>query len=87
MCDETPSMDVKVLDVSDLDDINVSSTFSSNFYDQTLPHNVIVRNETAYVSYYNDGLQIFDISTPLNPKKLGYYDSYSGSNDLVYRGF
>ncbi len=86
MCDETPSMDVKVLDVSDLDDINVSSTFSSNFYDQTLPHNVIVRNETAYVSYYNDGLQIFDISTPLNPKKLGYYDSYSGSNDLVYRG-
>jgi choice-of-anchor B domain-containing protein len=86
MCDETPSMDVKVLDVSDLDDIKVRSTFSSNFYDETLPHNVIVRNQTAYVSYYNDGLQIFDISNPSNPKKIGYYDSYSGSNNLVYRG-
>ena len=86
MCDETPSMDLKVLDVSNLDDINVSSTFSSNFYDETLPHNVIVRNHTAYVSYYNDGLQIFDISNPSNPKRLGYYDSYAGSNDLQYRG-
>lgn len=86
MCDETPSMDLKILDVSELDDIKVSSTFSSEFYDETLPHNVIVRNETAYVSYYNDGLQIFDISNPTNPKKIGYYDSYSGSNELPYRG-
>ncbi|MBM77772.1 MAG: hypothetical protein CL846_04765 [Crocinitomicaceae bacterium] len=86
MCDETPSMDIKVLDVSDLDDIHVESTFSSNFYDETLPHNVIVRNQTAYVSYYNDGLQIFDISNTSNPKRLGFYDSYSGSNDLQYRG-
>jgi len=86
MCDETPGMNVKVLDVSDLNDITVSSTFSSGFYEETLPHNVIVRGDVAFISYYNDGIHIYDIKTPDNPKRLGYYDTYDGSNDLLYRG-
>ena len=86
LCDETPSMRVKVLDVSDLSDIKVAALFSSGFYDQTLPHNVIVKNGVAYVSYYNDGLQIFDISDVNLPKRLGYYDSYQGPNTGLYRG-
>ena len=69
MCDETPSMDIKVLDVSNLNNITVTSTFSSNSYEQTLPHNVILVNNVAYVSYYNDGLQIFDVTNSYNPKK------------------
>ena len=86
MCDETPSMKIKVLDVSDLNNISVSSTFSADSYEQALPHNAIIINNTAYVSYYNDGLQIFDISNPFNPKKIGYYDTYPGSDYLIYRG-
>ena len=86
MCDETPSMKIKVLDVSDLNNISVSSIFSSESYDQALPHNAIFINDIAYVSYYNDGLQVFDISDPFNPKKIGYYDTYPGSDNLIYRG-
>ena len=86
MCDETPGMDVKVLDVSDLNNITVSSTFSTGFYDNTLPHNVIVRGDVAYVSYYNDGVHVYDIKNPSQPKRLGYYDTYPGSNDKIYRG-
>ena len=62
MCDETPSMKIKVLDVSDLNNISVSSTFSAESYEQALPHNAIFVDNIAYVSYYNDGLQVFDIS-------------------------
>lgn len=86
MCDETPSMDIKVLDVSNLNNITVTSTFSSNSYEQTLPHNVILVNNVAYVSYYNDGLQIFDVTNSYNPKKIGYYDTYPGSDNLIFRG-
>ena len=86
MCDETPSMKIKALDVSDLNNITVSSTFSAESYDQALPHNSIFVDNIAYVSYYNDGLQVFDISDPFNPKKIGFYDTYPGSDDLIYRG-
>lgn len=86
LCDETVGMRVKVLDVSDLSDIKVASLFSSGFYDQTLPHNVILKDGIAYLSYYNDGLQIFNVRDIYNPQKLAYYDSYQGSNDNTYRG-
>ena len=86
LCDETPSMKVKVLDVSDLSNIQVASLFTSGFYQQTLPHNVILKDGIAYVSYYNDGLQIFDVRNINLPKRIGYYDSYQGSNSGLYRG-
>ena len=86
MCDETQKMKVKVLDVSDLSNIQVASLFTSGFYEQTLPHNVILKNGIAYVSYYNDGLQIFDVRNINLPKRVGYYDSYQGSNSGLFRG-
>ncbi len=86
LCDETKSMRVKVLDVSDLSDIKVASLFTTGFYDETLPHNVILKNGIAYVSYYNDGLQIYDVRNVNLPKRVGYYDSYQGSNIGLYRG-
>lgn len=86
LCDETKSMRVKVLDVSDLSDIKVASLFTTGFYDETLPHNVILKNGIAYISYYNDGLQIYDVRDVNLPKRVGYYDSYQGSNIGLYRG-
>jgi len=86
LCDETAGMRVKVLDVSDLSDIKVRSLFTSGFYAGTLPHNVILKNGIAYVSYYNDGLQIFDVNNINQPKRVGYYDTYQGSNLGLYRG-
>lgn len=86
LCDETKSMRVKVLDVSDLSDIKVASLFTTGFYDETLPHNVILKNGIAYISYYNDGLQIYDVRDIDLPKRVGYYDSYQGSNLGLYRG-
>ncbi len=88
MCDEAPGKDVKVVDVSDLNDIKVSSFFNSSMGDDenSIPHNVIVRNDIAYLSYYHDGLQIFDISDPIQPKKLAYYDTYIGSPNVSWAG-
>ena len=36
--------------------------------ESSIPHNVVIRNNIAYLSYYHDGLQIFDISNSSNPK-------------------
>ena len=36
-------------------------------------HNVIVRGNTAYVSWYSDGIQLVDISQPSSPRGIGSF--------------
>lgn len=38
-------------------------------------HNVFVRGDVAYMSYYADGLKVVDISNPAAPVELGGYDT------------
>ena len=40
------------------------------------PHNPVVMGNYLYVSWYQAGLQIFDISNPSNPVRVGQYDTY-----------
>jgi hypothetical protein len=40
------------------------------------PHNPVVMGNKLYISWYQAGTQIFDISDPTNPVKIGEYDTY-----------
>ena len=40
------------------------------------PHNPVVMGNYLYVSWYQAGVQIFDISNPTSPKRVGQYDTY-----------
>ncbi|MBL4705504.1 MAG: choice-of-anchor B family protein [Flavobacteriales bacterium] len=86
MADETEGKKLKVVDVSDLSDINIHSIFGTEWWDRTVPHNVMFINDLAYISYYNDGLQIFDIRDLKNPKQIAFYDTFSGENDKLFQG-
>ena len=41
------------------------------------PHNPVVMGNKLYISWYQAGTQIFDISNPVNPVKIGEYDTYA----------
>lgn len=85
--DETEGMRMKVCDVNDLSDINVLGLFNSGETPTTIPHNLMLRDDLVYVSHYNDGLQIFDISDPMAPQKVGFYDTYPFADTTSnYRG-
>lgn len=86
LCDENPSNRFKVCDVGNLSNIEVLAATKPETYVATFPHNVMVRDGLAYFSYYNDGLQIYDISVPSEPKRIAYYDTYDGDNFGEYRG-
>ena len=76
MADEVPDgLAMKVVDVSDLSNISVTTTFRSN--PGATPHNPYnIGNNRTVIAYYMDGIQIFDISNPANPVRTGYYDTY-----------
>ncbi len=84
--DEVPtSLPIKVANVSNLSNIQVLATI--NQFTNTTPHNpFIVNNQYCFVSSYQDGLQLFDISTPNAPFLAGYFDTYplSGGNNNTW---
>ena len=86
MQDENHGYDVKLLDVSDFNNISVLSTFSSGVDPQSMAHNGIIKGDKLYIPYYHDGLRVFDISDPTNPVQTWEYDTYAPSSHASYKG-
>jgi len=77
-CDEVPTgVSIKVADVSNLASIVMSSTVEPNSNVEFVAHNpYVINNKYAYVSCYQDGLYLYDISNPNAPFIAGFFDSY-----------
>ncbi|MDF1697182.1 MAG: T9SS type A sorting domain-containing protein, partial [Saprospiraceae bacterium] len=75
MADENYESDIKILDLSELPDIMIPNTFNAEAVESSITHNQIIHGNKLYVSYYVDGLQVFDISDPVNPVREMYYDT------------
>lgn len=86
LADENHGYDLKVCDMSDLSDISIESTFNSDVDPESIPHNLFIRDNYVFLSYYHDGLQIFDISDSENPVKAGYYDTYLPDSHQGFAG-
>ena len=87
LADENHGFDMKVLDVSDLCEPEVGKTFNAAVENPTsIAHNQIVACNYLYVSYYYDGLRIYDISNPAEPELVRYFDTYNPPNGTQYRG-
>lgn len=84
--DETDGMRMKVCDVSDLSDIEVLGLFASGVSDNSVPHNLMIKDNLVYVSHYNDGLQVFDIADPENPERIAFYDTFYGNEYYSFNG-
>ena len=90
--EEVPlGMPLGIMDLSALaeNEISVSHTFKFPLlapeHENNVPHNPFIRGQYAIVSYYHDGLQIFDLSDPLNPQQVAWYDSHP--QNTIYSGY
>ena len=86
MLDENHGYDIKLLDVSDFNNITVLSTFNSGVDTNSMAHNAIIKDILLFVSYYHDGLRVFNIYDPTNPFQELYYDTYLSNNHSSYKG-
>lgn len=73
MADETNFKDIKVFDVGSLPDIDLHTTLNPGNEGVHMPHNPIIKGKYLYVSYYTNGIQIWDIEDPTNPIKTHYF--------------
>ena len=87
LADENHGQPLKTVDISDYSDIHVVATYNADSHEQLqIPHNPIVACDYLYVSYYYDGLQVYDISDPENVERVLYYDTYPQENLQSYKG-
>ena len=84
--EENNGYDLKIVDASNVSDLELLSTFNSNVNEFSIAHNLMIKDNLVYLSYYQDGLQVFDISDPSNPVQIAYYDTYTPVNTGGYAG-
>ena len=73
---------VLIVDLQELADNNIE--IAGSFFDPQLPegtnnaipHNVYIKGHLLFDSQYEDGLLVYDISEPTEPKLIGQYDTH-----------
>ncbi len=86
LCDENHGSQIKVVNVTDPTDLKVEVLFSPDLWENEIPHNCMVKDGLLYLSHYYDGMQVYDISNPLNPVRVAEYDTYPDANEAWYAG-
>ena len=93
MADETHGSDLKLVDITD--PLNISSDDITTFYSElegpgapgsSVAHNPFIKGNLAYIAYYHDGVQVFNISDPENIELLAYYDTFDNTDYIGYDG-
>jgi len=87
ICDElanAPSADITVWDIQDLSNPVRVDEFADN---DAIVHNIYVKGDYAFVSYYTAGLRVFDISDPTNISIVDEYDTNSATGEIFAGAF
>ncbi|MFV1987119.1 MAG: choice-of-anchor B family protein [Gemmatimonadota bacterium] len=73
-----------VWDVEDLDDPVLANEYISD--NQSTDHNLYIRGDFMYQANYVSGLRVFDISDPVNPEPVGFFDTARGTDEPGFAG-
>jgi choice-of-anchor B domain-containing protein len=74
-----------VWDVSDLDDPILAQEHTGT--QKSSDHNLYVLGDRMYQSNYKSGLRVLDVSDPLNPVEVGWFDTHpQGDNSPGFAG-
>jgi choice-of-anchor B domain-containing protein len=84
--DENHGFRMKACAADDISNFAIESYFGSEIDSNSMAHNVIIRDTIAYVSYYHDGLWMFDISDLDSVTPIANYDTYLLPDHDSYRG-
>lgn len=96
VCRETSGGEVSFYDISTPPNPSASPTTNpapitvispaSMGLEADIPHNPVVISNLLFVSWYQNGLQIFDITDRTRPVRVGSYDTFNRNRSQSYEG-
>ena len=69
-----------VYDIQNLSKITL--VFSFDDVPEAITHFPTIRGNFVYVAHYSAGVHVYDITDPLHPVKVAFYDTWQGDDDL-----
>ena len=81
--EETAGKTVKIWDVSDYNNITLAGEWLGS---SRLAHNAQVMDDLLFISHYQSGIYIIDISDPSNPTEIAHYDTYPPGDASEFNG-
>jgi choice-of-anchor B domain-containing protein len=86
MADETHGSPVKLIDATDLSDLEIVSTVTTGVHPSSIVHNPFFTGDLLHAAYYHDGYWLWNTADPAQPVLLGYYDTSTVPNSEGYSG-
>lgn len=92
ICRETAGGEVKLYDISNPGSLTngtsplATITPAGMGLEADIPHNPVVVGNFLFLSWYQNGLQIFDITDRTRPVRVGYFDTYPAASTSSFQG-
>jgi choice-of-anchor B domain-containing protein len=78
--DEVNGAEIGVYDISDKQNPEKVEFFKARLLGDEMPHNVLVKDSLAFISYYKEGVIVLDISNPENVVEVDRFDTDPSNN-------
>jgi choice-of-anchor B domain-containing protein len=77
LAEETVNAPIFIFDVSNPANTTLVATYQPRL--GTVPHHFQVRDHLAYLAHYKNGVEVVDVSDPLRPRLVGFFDTHPGA--------
>lgn len=74
----------RIVNVEDLSKPFLAGTYTTGLV--SVDHNLYVRDNLLLCSNYKTGLQVFDLTDPLAPDPIAFFDTYPDEDNIGYAG-
>ena len=81
--EETPDKTIKLWNIEDLSNIQLTDEYLAP---SLLAHNAHIVGDTAYISHYESGVVMLDLSDPNNIVEIAKFDTYPASENFDFNG-
>lgn len=81
--EETAGKTVKIWDIQDLNNVSLIGEYLG---DSQLAHNVFWVGDYLYLSHYESGIKVVDVTDPTNPVEVAFYDTYPAGDNSNFNG-
>ncbi len=75
---------MRVIDISDLTTPTQVAAFTNG--NTSRDHNLYTVNDLVFAANYTSGLRVYDVSNPLAPVEVGFFDTHPSSDSLSFNG-
>jgi len=83
---DSPPGQLNIWNIQDLTNITFAGQWQPASITTSIVHNVEIYGNYAVLAYYTAGIRILDITNPLAPVEVAWYDTYKRDNSTDYLG-